>query len=319
MGNCLVTKFKGTVDNPDLRVFGEMRLKVHNTNADSMYLKLWFKDVATAQAFTVNNENVQLLPIAGTSEFRIIKLGVGTYDLKLISKYDLKGIYSVVDETGMTPLEPSLSNYMLLPAEEAAYSSLSAINSIIVGGDLTKIPSLMDMFITYPTPSFPSTTEYLPSGDLADIIKEGMATMYLQDGSDFITGDIANLARAAATLQGALKLSASNNGSAIYGDLASLAPCIHITSFLTLARTQVQGTAESLLKGMWNNGKRDGFSLYIDNQFSINGKIPGKTAGSAVLGWLACNFDSTGVVVTKISDSSHVATYTAATDSWTYA
>ena len=99
--NCLVTTYKATVDNPELKVLGEVAVKFKNVEADSVLIYLQNnptfeyvnvdRDVKSIDGTICPAGNLQL----GSYENGIKSIGAGDYTLRIKSKYTVNNFYAV--------------------------------------------------------------------------------------------------------------------------------------------------------------------------------------------------------------------------------
>lgn len=98
--NCLLTTYKATVDNPELKVLGELVMKFKNVKADTVLIALQNnpvfeyvkvdKNVKSSSDGTILPAGI-LLP--GTYENGIKSIEAGDYTLRIKSKYDVNYLY----------------------------------------------------------------------------------------------------------------------------------------------------------------------------------------------------------------------------------
>ena len=101
MANCLVTKLKGTVDNPNLPYYGQLTLKLHDTNIPSqqnLYIlytagyNTHINYIATGLTTLSNSQGGAQIPMQGTVNPGTQLFWTGNGEIKLWSKYNMPGI-----------------------------------------------------------------------------------------------------------------------------------------------------------------------------------------------------------------------------------
>ena len=100
--NCLLTTYKATVDNPELKVLGELVMKFKNVEADKKLIDLQNNPVFEYVKIDKNvksSSDGTILPAGilqpGTYENGIKSIEAGDYTLRIKSKYDVNYLYSV--------------------------------------------------------------------------------------------------------------------------------------------------------------------------------------------------------------------------------
>lgn len=100
--NCLITTYKATVDNPELKVFGELVLKFKATEDEQLLVAMQQNPVFEYVKIdkNVKGTNGTILPAGilqpGTYEKGIKSTGAGDYTMRIKSKYDINYINSFV-------------------------------------------------------------------------------------------------------------------------------------------------------------------------------------------------------------------------------
>lgn len=97
--NCLLTTYKATVDNPELKVLGELIMKFKNVKANTLFIALQNnpvfeyvkinKNAQTSEGIVLPAGNLQ----SGTYENGIKSIEAGDYTLRIKSKYDVNYLY----------------------------------------------------------------------------------------------------------------------------------------------------------------------------------------------------------------------------------
>lgn len=109
--NCLLTTYKATVDNPELKVLGELVMKFKNVEADNDLIALQNNPVFEYVKIDKNVKSSQLgtiLPAGnlqpGTYENGIKSIEAGDYTLRIKSKYEVDYLF------GLCPIEMDLND-----------------------------------------------------------------------------------------------------------------------------------------------------------------------------------------------------------------
>lgn len=99
--NCLVTTYKATVDNPELKVLGEVAVKFKNVKADSVLIYLQNNPVFEYVNVDRNVKSIDGTVLSagnlepGTYENGIKSIGAGDYTLRIKSKYTVNNFYAI--------------------------------------------------------------------------------------------------------------------------------------------------------------------------------------------------------------------------------
>ena len=305
---CLVTNLKGVVDNDNLPKFGEVKLEVRHTRNDTMILV-----IGAGEYFS----SLEVRAVGGTVtkiDDTHYELGNGNFTIFVNHKYDITGFR--VFGANNTSYAQDIYNTIIIDSEELKYSPNLDTATIKVKGNTNNLANCNFKWLNQPDNVINTAEEYAKevflSGDIAYITKESLIMLMLQDKADYLTGNISSFTNCPNLI--AMKVKGSQfKTSELTGNIASLATVLSLTGDVNFGRTKVTGNAEDMLKGMYVNGRRSGyFSFNGDSYAYLNGQLMGQD-------WLDCTFSDSGVTITKRTDSSLVATYTAATDSWTYA
>ena len=97
--NCLLTTYKATVDNPELKVLGELVMKFKNVKADTILIALQnnpvFEYVKIDKNVKSSDDTILSAGILqpGTYENGIKSIEAGDYTLRIKSKYDVNYLY----------------------------------------------------------------------------------------------------------------------------------------------------------------------------------------------------------------------------------
>ena len=108
--NCLLTMYKATVDNPELKVLGELVMKFKNVEANKKFIALHFNPVFEYVKIdkNVKTDDGVILPAgilqASTYENGLTSIDAGDYTLRIKSKYEVNYIY------GLSPIEMDLND-----------------------------------------------------------------------------------------------------------------------------------------------------------------------------------------------------------------
>ena len=311
MGNCLVTKLKGTVDNDNLYKLGEIRVHVHNTNSSDMALEIVVGSADKKAGVTVESTgNITRLSSQEGNTQVAYALGVGTYDVRITSKYNIIQFKAAKASNINQSFQVSADNYMVINTSDLSFSTVANIWNVFLSGDVANInkdKTTKLRNIQFGT-GWAMDTSFFMSGDIANFAGVGLLSINLQDGAQNLTGSIESLANETQLLL--LKLSTFTSPNKLTGNIASLGNLVN-TNTIAFGFMPNPGAIEDMAKAMYDNGR----TLRLD--FSANyATINGAASNQAVY----IDFtQGTGIVITKRSDSSVLATYTAATDSWTYA
>lgn len=311
MENCLVTKLKGTVNNPDLYKLGEIRVHVHNTNSNDMALEIIVGSADKKAGITVETAgNITRLSSQEGSTQILYALGVGTYDIRITSKYDIIQFKLAKASNVGQLFNFTADNYIYIDTADVSFSSVANLWGVILSGDVVNInkdKTTKLRNIQFGT-GFPMDTSFFMSGNIANFVGVGLMSINLQDGAQNLYGDIASLANE--TQLQLLKLSAFTSPYKFTGNIASLGKLVN-ANVIGFGFMPNPGAIEDMAKAMYDNGRtlRLEFSA---NYATINGV-------ASMTGVYIDFTQGTGIVITRRSDSSVLATYTASTNSWTYA
>lgn len=317
MVNCLVTKFKGTVDDDSLPRYGEVKLEVRHANTgDTMILRVSISlDKKNNLSVRAVGGTITELETAPAAPFRDYQIGTGVFDVYVNSKYDITALNCCRNTLG-AGYNGTINDIIFVSVEELQYcTNISSLVQVFAYGDISKLSGLAFVNFHNTAPVNAQTVGLFKTlkGNINSINKTNLKALIIQDGAFDLTGDISYYADAA-LLEGIKFTNAAVKlGIGVEGNIASLASITTFLNDVNFARTKVTGNVEDMLKGMFTNGRRSGsFSFNGDAYAYLNGQL-------MTQGWTTCTFSDSGVTITKRTDSSLVATYTEATDSWTYA
>ena len=112
--NCLITTYKATVDNPELKVLGELVLKLKNVEAKTQLITLRENPVFEYVKIDKNVQNIDgvmlsagILP-PGTYENGSKSINAGDDTLRIKSKYEVNNLYMPV------PVEMDLNDLQFI-------------------------------------------------------------------------------------------------------------------------------------------------------------------------------------------------------------
>ena len=145
MGNCLVTKLKGVVDNDNLPVFGELKLHVMKVNPNTQICV----EGVPFENISVVGGTTELTPVRTPFDGWISVATAGNHTLKVQGKYDITQLYDVglEDEedikyiTGLTTLKLGIYNSSL---------GLTLDSGITTLGTFDKMPNLSYLYLAAP-------------------------------------------------------------------------------------------------------------------------------------------------------------------------
>lgn len=185
--NCLLTTYKATVDNPELKVLGELVMKFKNVEADTGLIALQNNPVFEYVKIDKNVKSFQLdtiLPAGilqpGTYENGIKSIEAGDYTLRIKSKYEVNYLYF------LSPVEMDINDLQFKKTMGVISGNivhtgnidikLSNIKTVNIKSDNIKIP------ITELVKSYTTTCKTnCAKGDIADV-KEFLPNI---TGADF--------------------------------------------------------------------------------------------------------------------------------------
>jgi hypothetical protein len=317
MENCLVTKLKGVVNNDSLIRFGEVKLEIrHAKTDDTMILHVGIpaskRNDLSVRAVGGTITELETLP---ASNFKLYQVGTGVFDVYVSSKYDITGLSCYKNAQG-NPYDVTVNDLIYVSVEELQYcTNINSLNRVYAYGDVSKLSGLAFITIDITAPIMPAQTVGLfktLKGNINSINKTNLKNLLFQNSAFDLTGNISYFADAALN---SLKLinTPVKQGIGVEGNIASMATVLTFIGDVNFGNTKVTGNVEDMLKGMYVNGRRSGSFYFGGEGYAyLNGQL-------MTQGWNTCTFSDSGVTITKRADSSLVATYTAANDSWTYA
>ena len=205
MGNCLVTKLKGSVNDESLRRLGEMKLHVDSVSNSVIFSLNLDADVTiriVGNGYFVSNDNTNLGKTIATKNYdnKNIKANGSNFDVFISNKDTIKGIYltNVVFDLSELTYCTSLTEFVdwntssILTGDISIFKNLkNLINIHIEGskqitGQLSDIAGMTNL-----------TTLFLPSlnitGQSSDMDKFPNLTNCIQMGININIGDFAKL------------------------------------------------------------------------------------------------------------------------------
>ena len=163
--NCLLTTYKATVDNPELKVLGELVMKFKNVEAGKDLIALQNNPVFEYVKIDKNVKSTQdgtILPAGilqpGTYENGIKSIDAGDYTLRIKSKYEVNYIYSD------TPVEMDLND---LQFKETMITLHLKLNHI--GMSDIKLSNIKNVYINISNCEIP-ITELIKSNTISCIV-----------------------------------------------------------------------------------------------------------------------------------------------------
>ena len=177
--NCLLTTYKATVDNPELKVLGELVMKFKNMEANTGLIALQNNPVFE---YVKIDKNVQtpdgtILPAGilqpGTYENGIKSIEAGDYTLRIKSKYEVNYIYSD------TPVEMDLNDLQF--KETMGMLHLKELNHI--GMSDIKLSNIKNVYINISNCEIP-ITELIKSNTIS--CSANCAKGNLEDVKEFL-------------------------------------------------------------------------------------------------------------------------------------
>lgn len=285
MGNCLITKLKESVNNPDLLKLGEIRLTamqfmiVTNTNT-----------VQTANNITQGNSystNTGYVPVYKT-------VSIGDV-ISLPNKYELKAIMGV---SGLTIDDMALSPSIKL--------------ATVTAGDVSKInmPVIQLLLLSecYGNLDAINKTELLEISADADAELFGTVSSFVNATIKTLT--VPQLSGTATDFVSGISLDRFSAGPGVTGDIAAFGSLTN-TNEMTFNASKCTGSIESLVEALWSNNKRAGHVIGVHN----NGIVTYRNLIMPLN--LTMLFSENGVSLCFNGDTSYVAaTYNGTT--WTY-
>ena len=164
--NCLITTYKATVDNPELKVLGELVMKFKNVEANTDLIALQHnpvfeyvkidKNVKSSSDDTILSAGI-LQP--GTYENGIKSIDAGDYTLRIKSKYEVNYIYSDA------PVEMDLNDLQF--KETMGTLHLKKLNHI--GMSDIKLSNIRNVYINISNCEIP-ITELIKSNTISCIV-----------------------------------------------------------------------------------------------------------------------------------------------------
>lgn len=312
MKNCSVKKFKVNVNNDNLYAPGEIRVHVHNTNSDNMALEIIVSSADKKAGITVESTGTITRLSSQESNTQILyALGVGTYDVKIVSKYDITQ-FKLAKASNVGQTFPfTADNYIYIDTADVSFSSVANLWGVILSGNVANInkDNTTKLRNVQFGAGFPMDTSFFLSGDIANFAGVGWLNINLQDSAQNLFGNIASLANE--TQIQSLQLSTYTSPARYTGQLTSLAGLTNLVT-LNLGFIENPGSVEDFAKALYNNGKTT--NLEFNCNYARINDIELSTFGRVNIAFT----QGTGIAITKKSDSSPIATYTASNDTWTY-
>lgn len=254
--NCLVTTYKATVDNPELKVLGELVIKFKNVEANTglialqnnpvfEYVKI-DKNVQTSDG-TILSAGI-LRP--GTYEKGIRSIEAGDYTLRIKSKYEVNYIYSD------TPVEMDLNDLQF----KETMGTLRLLELNHIGMSDIKLSNIKDVYINTSNCEIP-ITELIKSNTIS--CKANCAKGDIASVKEFLP----NLTRVSFM-----------DSKGLYGDFKWLG-LTNVNDFSTcVLRTEISGNIEDFVAIRREHGQTTGEVSF--GWLSNGGKI--KFKGEAI-------------------------------------
>lgn len=217
MGNCLVTKLAGSVNNPSLLKLGEMKVTSNLTSIGNAndYIRV---DGSTDKTVTLKMETGYFRASKSSNDSIGAELTVnsameifpstGEHVISVIPKYNIQWLQNVAIDIDGLKFSKDLKSLILLPSSYGDISSLK---------DLTAL-TIFRLFNTQ------------VSGDIASLGTLTNLTYFELSSTDKIVGDISSL-KTLSKLE-SFKLKGNN----IYGDLATIPAQCKFASFSANAK-----------------------------------------------------------------------------------
>jgi hypothetical protein len=241
MGNCLVTKLKGVVDNPNLPKFGNLMLQVTEHPGEGICANYAFINIKACQIIThggyvgtspadlANQKTVLDIP---ANAYTIFFISNGTYTIEITEKYTIKH------------LSRTNENYqqLIVPNDAAKFKYLTELVSFSFAGTGTPEIAALGGSITGKLSDF---------GNLTKLVDFNINT------ANRLIGTPSDLIGMAGTLENL------NFGSCvgITGNVSEFGPFIHLIN-MDLYDANVSGSFESLVQGQCAAGRTSCESLY---------------------------------------------------------
>jgi len=318
MGNCLVTKLKGTVD-ADLPKLGEFRMKSHYVE-NFVANKTLFAGAGTVITVLDDNQDhyfylegapanhLKTYTIPGNVDYARIWFSNGDYDISVIGKYTLTSL-RFINDTVSSPnlnLEVNIDDLKYAPITEFA----SAGNHYVVGdiaafaGKSMSIFSLEGTYVSGQLKSIDDITMlndarinlksvHALEGSLADWPSQASGALYLTNPCK-ITGTFADIANKTDIAQ--INLSSIRTIAGSINDLAKLTKLWEIAIYGNLG--DYNGSIEAFVAGQIANGRTTAIlndaehptiSLANVLKFATFGGNVLNVDGRAILTWESAN------------------------------
>jgi Leucine-rich repeat (LRR) protein len=240
MGNCLVTKLAGSVNNPSLLKLGEMKVTSNLTSIGNSgdYIRV---DGSTDKPVTLKMETGYFRASKSSNDSVGTEMTVnsameifpstGEHVISVIPKYNIQWLQNVAMDIGGLKFSKDLKSLLLLPSSYGDISSLkdlTALAYIIASnsklyGDISSLKDLTALT------SFRMLNTQV-SGDIASLGTLTNLTYFELSSTDKIVGDISSL-KTLSKLE-SFKLKGNN----IYGDLATIPAQCKFASFSANAK-----------------------------------------------------------------------------------
>lgn len=283
--NCLVTKYKSTVQDDSLLRIGEMRVKVTSVDSPSagtQSIKIITSAPVTLEIIgdgyftdaTLSENKGKTISVNGYS---LIYFSNGNFEVAILNKYALT-------EFDITAVGGTFSNNKAIDIKDLSYSDINVLNvensksygdiSVLknmknltaiqalnaqLSGDISNVKGLTSLSVL----NLGNNTEI--TGDISTISNlTNLTTVGLFNTK--VTGDIANL-------RGLTKVISLNlqNLKGIYGDVSNLRSCVKLTT-LIITRTGISGDLSTLKTLVSLNSIRgdESSNLYINDISQLN-------------------------------------------------
>lgn len=239
MGNCLVTKLAGSINNPSLMKLGEVKVTSNLTSIDSRedYIRI---DGSADKPLTLKMEtgyfraskssNDSIGTELTVNSAREIFPSTGEHVISVIPKYNIQWLQNVATDIDNLKFSKDLKQMILLSSSYGDISSLKDLTKLTsficsnsnIYGDISSLKNLMAL-----TSLRMFNTKV--SGDIASLGALTNLTYFELSSTNKLVGNISSLK--ALSKLGSFKL----NGNDIFGDLATVPANCRFASVSQLA------------------------------------------------------------------------------------
>lgn len=238
MGNCLVTKLKGVVDNPDLEKIGTLRFEL-TVSESSKHTNYFHSDKKNTCKFSIisgpeGGTVMRVDPVNGDVNYGTEFFLDASYDVYYFS---VPGVYviEITNKYNITALKAY--GHIKIDTYDIKYCPLREINLIgsnATGSfsDLVSISDLIDLRI-----------ESTPiAGDISDINKNQNFKSLIAFHNEYITGDLSSISG-----HQSLSTFATNGSNNITGKLSDIVNIPKLSNFQIQGNVNVTGSLADLL------------------------------------------------------------------------